>query len=265
MTDRNSTPTNELMDLTAGKLSAALTHMGVSVAVLLPLLLLIALAWYPSPLFRVQGASGVVGVLVMVHLLVFPLLTFIVFNPVKKGLRFDLVVIGLLQLAALAYGVMAIHGERPRYIVFAVDRYEVLADKDVDFGRAGLDGFGDRPFAGAVYAFAEMPMGQAFQALQEGVLMRGEPDLERRPEFWRPLEGAAIGAVLSAAVPLERLAEARPAAAGALRHKARSLGLDPATARVVPLVGKARAYTAFLDPESAKVLAIAETEPWLGD
>jgi hypothetical protein len=262
MADKKSIAESELLSLAAGKLRAGLIHLGVSIVVLLPLLALILFAWFPPPLFRVQGASGVVGILVMVQLVVFPVLTFIVFDPAKKGLRFDLAVIVLLQAAALAYGGWSIHSERPRYLVYAVDSYEVLAEKDVDFAAAGMSGFGERPFAGPVYVFAEMPVGAAFREFQQSTWFGGEPDLERRPEFWRPLEGTEA-AILSAARPLEQLASARPDSADALRHKARSLGLEPERARVVPLIGKRRDFTAFLDPVSARILAIAETDPWL--
>lgn len=262
ITENSSTTVKGGSSLIGVKLRAASIHLGISLAVLLPLLLLIVLAWFPPPLFRVQGVAGVVRLLVLAHLLVFPFLTFLVFRPGKKGLRFDLAVIAAVQLAALAYGAHAIHGERPRYVVFAVDRYATLAEKDVDFAAAGMAGFGDRPLAGPVYAFAEMPLGQAYHAFQEGVLFRGEPDLERRPEFWRPLESTAH-AILAAAKPLVKLVEARPGSAEALRQVAVDHAVDPAVARFLPLVGKRRDFAAILDPETAHILAVVDTDPWL--
>jgi hypothetical protein len=236
-------------------------HFALSLGVLLPVIALIAWAWYPEPLFTVQGVMRIFGVLVGVHLFLWPFLTFLIFKPGKKGLKFDLVVIAALQVAALAYGTHTIHAERPRYVVFAVDRYEVLARLDVDFRRAGLDGFGEgnERFS---YVFAQMPFGEEFQRFQESVLFGGQPDLERRPEYWRPLEGPVIGAVLAAGSPLEAYAGRGEAVLADLERRAGRLDLDPATALVVPVVGKGGDFLGFLDPESARLLDVAPVDPW---
>ncbi len=244
------------------KTRAWLVHLGLSFAVLLPIFLLIYFWWFPGPFFRVQDTAHIIAVLIGVDLVLGPILTFIVYRPNKKGLKFDLTVIACVQLAALVYGVYAIHSERPAYVVFAVDRYVPLAAKDVDFERAGMSGFGeDRP-GEPVYAFAEMPMGEAFQAFQDSVLFRGQPDLERRPEFWLPL-ATGREAILARARPLSELVDQRPGAKQAVTRASRRLDLTPETALFVPMPGKREDYAAIIDPESARVIGAVAVDPWI--
>ena len=255
--------TEPTRSLWSSKTRAWAVHLAISFCVLLPVFAVIVFLWYPGPFYAVQDAKRVVGVLIGVDLVLGPLLTFIVFKPGKKHLKFDLAVIAALRIAALAYGTHTIWSERPRYVVFAVDRYEVLARLDVDFARVGLDGFGEAGAGGMTYAFAEMPLGQAFQRFQDGVLFGGQPDLERRPEFWRPLDGPRIDAVLAAAAPLNAYQSRGEGDYAALRDRAIALGLDPDTAFVTPVVGKGGDFLGYLDPETARVLGVLETDPWL--
>jgi hypothetical protein len=245
------------------KLKAWFKHLLISLLVLTPVFLVIFLLWFPQPFFQTQSVIQVVVVLIAVDLVLGPLLTFVVYRPQKKGLKFDLTVIVLVQLAAIAYGLWSIQSERPAYVVFAVDRYEVLAEKDVDFAAAGMSSFGDDDAERPVYAFAQLPMGRAFQAFQDSVLIGGRPDLERRPEFWLTLaKGKA--AIMASARPVSELMAQRPAAVGALQKAADRMGLDPAELRFVPLVGKQRDFAALLDPETAHVShVVAIDNPWI--
>ncbi len=249
--------------LRSSKFRAWAWHLALSLLVLVPVLAVIVWLWYPGPLFALQGIGRLVQVLVVAHLVLGPLLTFVVFKPGKKHLTFDLVVIAILQVVALAYGTHTIWSERPRFVVFAVDRYEVLARLDVDFGRAGMAGFGEAKARGVTYAFAEMPLGQAFERFQDSVLFGGQPDLERRPEFWRPLDGPRVDAVLAAARPLDAFRARSGESFRPLREKAIGLGLDPETTFVTPVVGKGGEFLGYLDPATARLLGVLETDPWL--
>ena len=61
-----------------------------------------------------------------------PLLTLVVFKSGKRGMKFDLAVIGLVQLAALIYGAHIVFLARPAFIVFVKDRFEMVAVVDLD-------------------------------------------------------------------------------------------------------------------------------------
>ncbi|HUR40230.1 MAG TPA: hypothetical protein VM240_03600 [Verrucomicrobiae bacterium] len=97
------------------RLRAATIHFSLSLAIFAVALYLILLRWYPGFHFGVDGGWQGVRIMAAVDLVLGPLLTLVVFNPFKarKLIVFDLACIGAAQLAALAWGFHAIHGQRP--------------------------------------------------------------------------------------------------------------------------------------------------------
>lgn len=83
---------------------AVLIHLGLSSALALGVTSLLVFGWYPWPYFMALGGLMLVALIVGVDVVLGPLLTFIVFKPGKKSLKFDLTVIALVQAAALGYG-----------------------------------------------------------------------------------------------------------------------------------------------------------------
>ena len=114
------------------KTRAFLLHLSISATIVGIVCALIFFVWYPQPFFQIAGASSVLKVLIGVDLIVGPLLTLLLYKPGKPKLLFDMSCIALIQIVALVYGTAIIFSERPYYLVFAVDRFEVLAHRDVD-------------------------------------------------------------------------------------------------------------------------------------
>jgi hypothetical protein len=69
-------------------------------------------------LFDTGNGWKAIAMIVGIDLILGPLLTFIVFNPKKSSLKFDLSIIALVQTAALIYGTWTIHQSRPIAIAF---------------------------------------------------------------------------------------------------------------------------------------------------
>lgn len=97
------------------RLRAAGIHLGLSAVVFAATLYLIVVHWYPGFHFRVDGGWQGVRIMAGVDLVLGPLLTLIIFNPLKarRLIVFDLTCIGLAQLAALIWGFCAVLGQRP--------------------------------------------------------------------------------------------------------------------------------------------------------
>lgn len=110
---------------------AALTHFGISALVVGTVFVLVYFLWYPEPLFRGAGGRDLFLVLALVDITVGPLITLIIFKPGKKGLKFDLATIAVLQIAALAYGTHVVFEARPVWVVFLKDRFDLVRANQV--------------------------------------------------------------------------------------------------------------------------------------
>lgn len=245
------------------KRRAFLSHLALSATIVGCVCIAIFFFWYPAPYFTTNGAWNVLRVLIGVDLILGPLLTLILFRPGKRGLALDMAMIALIQLSALVYGTSVIFHERPYYLVFAVDRYEVHVRREVDAAAAREFGFANKPWAGPIVAFAERPTDlAAIQKLLEETVFEGAPDIDRRPAFWRPLEDHR-DAVLARARALEDLAPRGPAESAMIDKTSAALGRTADEVLFVPVVAAGEASTLIIDPESALPVTALRIDPWL--
>lgn len=113
------------------RLKAFATHLGISLIIFLVVLYFILFQWYPFPFFTTDGGWKGIQILAFVDVVLGPLLTLIVFKPGKKHLKIDMTVIGLVQAAALAWGIWVIHHERPAAAVFVEDYFSTVTTYDI--------------------------------------------------------------------------------------------------------------------------------------
>lgn len=97
------------------RLQATGIHFIISAIAFLAILYVIIVHWYPPPLFASNGGWQGVRLMLLVHFIVGPLLTLIIFNAAKARhlIILDLIVIAAIQSAAFAYGAWAIYHTRP--------------------------------------------------------------------------------------------------------------------------------------------------------
>jgi len=110
-------------------------HLVASILVFSSFLLVMRFVWYPGPFFTAEGGLDIIAVVGGVDVVLGPLLTFIVFKPGKRGLKFDLAVIVLIQLAALMYGGKLIFNERPAYAVLVDNKFVVVSAAELATAR----------------------------------------------------------------------------------------------------------------------------------
>jgi len=247
------------------KLKASLTHLALSGVVVGSIFLIIFFAWYPYPYFEIRGAGDIVLILIGVDLVLGPLLTFIVYKPKKKSLVFDLSVIVIIQLAGLVYGVNAIYQERPYFMVYAVDRFTLLAEKDVDFSQIKDETLKEKPGVGPVMVLAKMPEDvQEQQKLMMEVVMENKPDLDRRPKYWIPYR-ENLDIVFARTKTLQDLKIKRESVANlvdkiAAKH---SGGIDDLA--FAPIIGKNGDFAVVLERETGRLVDAIDVDPWLDD
>jgi hypothetical protein len=118
---------------------AALIHLGLSTLVGLATAAIVFGLWFPYPYRDVAGGQYLFMLLVSVDVVCGPLLTMVLFNPLKsrRELTLDLSLIAIVQLAALAYGVHVISEARPVVVAFETDRLVAVAAVQVDTAQLG--------------------------------------------------------------------------------------------------------------------------------
>ena len=178
-----------------------------------------------------------------------PLLTFAVFD-LKKGwahLRLDLTVIGVIQLAALIYGLITLSEARPIAMVFETDRFRVITAAQVHLTELpdARPEYQKLPLTGPwlLGARAATEGAERTEALFMG--LRGI-DRGQRPLFWQPYADSAAEA-LGRARPLSTLLTKYPDLAGEVKARLQALKVDDAGAKFLPLMGRGGDWVAILD------------------
>lgn len=116
--------------------------------------------WYPPPFFVGEGGSDLLFILIAVDVILGPLITLIIFKSGKPGLRFDLAVIGAVQVCALAYGLHVMFIARPVFVALAIDQFETVRANDVeaaDLAQARDRAFRALPLTGPVFVSVDLP------------------------------------------------------------------------------------------------------------
>src|SRR5919108_3850181 len=139
---------------------AAGVHLLISAGIAAGVLALMLAFWYPPPLFEAMGGTGLALIVIGVDVVLGPALTLIVFRSGKRGLKFDLAAIALVQLAALAYGCHVVSLARPAFIVFVKDQFQVATVAELSAERlaeARYPEFRGGSWSGPVFAFGDWP------------------------------------------------------------------------------------------------------------
>jgi len=242
------------------KLRAFLIHLSLSATIVAFVCALIFFAWYPYPYFDIVGAGSVLQILIGVDLIVGPVLTLILYKPNKPGLIFDLSFIAIVQLTALLYGTTVIYQERPYFVVFAVDRFEVLAYTEIDPDAIPENSLRDKPFVGPIMAVALFPESEEERQKLLADTFAGKPDLERRPEYW-DIYTKHFDIIIERATPLAKLADERPDARNKIDAFTQSQ-TDIGELIGVPIVGKEGVFFFVLNKRTQHPVGLIDIDPW---
>ncbi|HOY70452.1 MAG TPA: TfpX/TfpZ family type IV pilin accessory protein [Methylotenera sp.] len=114
------------------RFKAAGIHLVLSVLIALIMLVLVFWVWYPGGYYKLLRVDTIYFVLMGVDVCLGPLLTLAVYKQGKRGLKFDLVVIAIVQLGALLYGAYVVFIARPVFNVFEDDVFKVTLASEMD-------------------------------------------------------------------------------------------------------------------------------------
>lgn len=246
---------------------AAGIHLGISAILGLIVLLWLYFIWYPAPYFQMSGGSALIVILLAVDVIIGPLLTLIVFKSGKPSLRFDLSVIALLQLGALAYGLYVMAIVRPAYVVMRVDRVMVVPANQfdpLDLGMAKYPEFKHLPWFGPKLVTAPIPTDPA--ELEEATLTGfAGKDLELRPKFYVPFE-QGVAQVNYRFKLLSELRPDKPEVAAKVQQWLTANNRQADDVRWLPLQlqsgAGSRAWTVLLDAKTSRPIGALDVDPW---
>jgi len=159
-------------------------HLAISIAVLLVLLGIIFFVWYPFDFIKAGGLNGL-KILASVDLVLGPLLTLIVYNPVKKSLKFDLSVIAILQVSCMAVGLWLVFNERPLVQLLSHNGVELINAADYqsnDIKFSELEIKGKKPLWLALDIKTDNE-GQVFMDQFVGDFISGKPFTQRFEKY----------------------------------------------------------------------------------
>jgi hypothetical protein len=225
---------------------------------------LVFLVWFPDPFQKMLGGTTLFEIMVLCDLGLGPLSSFIVYSSKKsrRALLFDYTVIGVIQLTAFIYGVYAVANNRPAYIVFVGDRFEVRAAGEIDDAdlAPGGDRYNMRPSWGPQLVAIREPkdVEEHNKMLFSG--LQGK-DYSVLPTYYVPYE-QGLPELKRRAKPVSELerrhAEAKPLVASAVAQ------LQVPVERLVwmPVMHKSGFWTVLVDSDTGQPVSWLPVDPY---
>lgn len=239
------------------RIKAFLIHLGFSCIIAIVATILVFGIWYPPPLNDAVGATEIFVLILLVDATLGPLLTLILYVPGKRGLVFDLWMIAVLQVGALAYGLWAVASERPAWVVFNADRFDLVQASAIDTRYLDLADplYRSPPWTGPRWVGAKPSEDRERRNAMMLEAAVGGSDIPHHPELYQPLENLT-DTIRGRAFPLDRLYDFnRPLDVMAQLQK------WPEATAWVPLMARARPMTVLLD-QRYQVVAVVALNPW---
>lgn len=239
------------------RFKAAAIHLALSALVGASVLGIMLLAWYPTPYFEASGGSHLALLIVGIDIVLGPLMTLIVFDLRKKSLRFDMAVVVLVQLSALAYGTHIMFQARPAYVVYVSGVFRIAAANELEpelLAQASHERFRRLPLGGPEIIGAKNPTDPAERQTLVFAAISGI-DLHVLPKYYVPYAEQRADAAQRGR-PLADLSAADPGNAAAVERYLAASGRSADSLRFLPLLAKAREMTVLVDAASGDVAAI---------
>jgi hypothetical protein len=243
---------------------AAVMHLFISVLIAVLLCLIVFVVWYPNPLDSATNVTHIFLLILTVDVVIGPLITFIIFNPQKKELKFDLAVIAILQLSALAYGVFTVYSSRPVYLIFNIDRFDLVRANDLaseNINAANLSEFRQLPFWGPKVAVAVRPDDISEQQKILFSSLNGGEDLPFLPKYYKPYEQQKND-VKSRVFSMDQLISYNNSSLAEINNLKKKYEKKGLAIGYIPLKGPHKDLSVIVDSESGDVIEIVDFVPW---
>lgn len=237
-----------------GRLCASGIHLGISIFIAAFAALLVFGLWYPYPYREISGGRTLFLLVAGVDIVIGPLVTLIIFNKAKprREMVMDFTVVGLLQVAALSYGLWTVFVARPVHLVFEYSRMSVVHAVDIDavLLAKAPPSLQKLPITGPTM-IALRPFKDTAEQFDATMAAIGGIPLSARSDLWQPYSDSTID-VLKEAKPVEDLRNRFAKQVASIDRGIEETGKPAAQLRYLPMVGRDNAWTVLLDATTAE-------------
>ena len=225
---------------------------------------LIFFLWFPHPFETMIGGTELFMLVVGCDLALGPLLSLVIYNTRKSRFKLvmDYTIVGVVQLAAMVYGVLIVAGTRPVYVAFNKDRLEVVTARDIEdseLAAARDPQYSRLPWHGPRLVYIDVPREDQQDALFQSLAGREE---HQRPKFFAPYE-QGLAAIRKRARPVSRITKKFPATAPQFDIAMAELGDIPRERiSTLPVRHRNGFWTALIDTATGMPVAYVPVDPY---
>ncbi len=170
--------------------------------------------WYPHYFANASGVWRALGTVILVDVVLGPLMTLILYKKGKPGLLFDLSLVAVLQIVALAWAVWMLYAQRPVLVVYHDTLMVCLNQQQAKDAGANPQDF---VLSEALLPQAVLPKAQTAaqkQARQE-MIAASPPGALALPAYlfgkeFKPMNTAALPEVLEDELDLSKIVQSKP-------------------------------------------------------
>jgi len=224
---------------------------------------LIFLVWFPDPYQTMVGGTQLFELVVACDLVLGPLISLVIYDTRKsrRKLVLDYTIVGVVQIAALLYGVYIVAGTRPVYLVFSTDRFEVVLARDIsetELAAARDPQYAKLPLDGPHLIAVQVPKAEQQDAMFQSVAGNEEHD---RPRFYAPFE-TALPTIRRRARTVDWLTARLPPSKPLFDAAMKNVTIPAERVRWLPVRHRLGFWTALIDTEDGKPIAWVAFDPY---
>lgn len=245
------------------KFLATAIHFLVTLALAACAAALIFLVWFPDPFQTMIGGTELFMLVVGCDLALGPLISLVIYNSRKsrRELVVDYCIVGIVQLAAMVYGIFILSGTRPVYVAFSTDRIEIVTARDIkdaELAAAKDPLHRSLPFTGPRFVAVEVPPADHNDALFQSLAGNEE---HTRPRFYVPYE-SQLGEIRRRAKTLDELEKKHPDVRPLMDAAVAKLAIPASRVRWLPVHHFRGFWTALIDEENGRPVAYVDFDPF---
>ncbi|MGO1061984.1 TfpX/TfpZ family type IV pilin accessory protein [Acinetobacter lwoffii] len=242
----------------SSRLKFFLSHLAISFVIAFFVIGIVFFVWYPYPLAKAAGVTQLFLMMLTIDVIIGPLLGLIVYKQGKKTLKVDLGVIILLQIAALCYGIYSIEQGRPVWLVYNVDRVQLIRKNEILEAslQKALPQYQQTSWLKPQYVGVELA--KDIQTRNDDTFAEalGGISIAQKPERYVPLDKVK-NQIQKRALPLKELEQYNPKT-----EVEKTLAKYPKADAWLPLKANAVDMAVLVNKESASIIKIVDLRPW---